>query len=199
MPYDYDLQLSLGLFGEQRLQAFRHENYTLTKASHAQEQQGGYDFIFVDRKTGEAWTLELKTDFRAYFSRNAFIETVSVDDTVRQLYIDGWAYTSEAQILLYFIPQTGQIFVIKMQKLRKLMPAFVECFPTVSTFTRAKGRFYRTHGILVPLAELARLATDMLELPIKLPQGYNSSLFDGSDRAKKNIKKKPLTALSPNR
>ena len=182
--YGFDDQFDLGCFGEDRLREFRHEHYTLTKSTLEMEKQG-IDFVFANRLTGKSWTIELKTDFKAFESRNAFIETISVDNATQHR--AGWVYTSMAQILLYFIPQSGSLYILDLARLREQMPAFARRFQTVSTSSHRYGSYYRTHGILVPLTELAKLAHSTLELPIKLPPGWQS---DKMKRSKLLIKQK---------
>lgn len=175
--YGFDDQFDLGCFGEDRLSEFRHEHYTLTKSTLEMEKHG-IDFIFANRLTGKSWTIELKTDFKAFESENAFVETISVDNATQHR--AGWVYTSEAQILLYFIPQSGSLYILDLARLREKMPEFARRFQTVSTSTRRHSTYYRTHGILVPLTELAKLAHSILELPIKLPPGYQSAKMKSS-------------------
>ncbi len=122
-------------------------------------QAAGVDFLFTDRITNQTWLVELKTDTRAYDTGNAFIETVAVDRESKL----GWAYTSTAHWLLYFIPQNRRIYRIALEVLRVELPSWEGRFPTRRIPNRGARGDYFTHGLLVPLEELYRIAQEVIE------------------------------------
>jgi hypothetical protein len=122
-------------------------------------QDVGVDFLFTDRTNNQTWKVELKTDSRAYTTGNAFIETIAVDRENKM----GWAYTSTADWLLYFIPQDRRIYRIAMEVLRAELPGWELRYPKREIPNKGAGGNYCTHGLLVPLAELYRIAQEVIE------------------------------------
>jgi multisubunit Na+/H+ antiporter MnhG subunit len=66
----------------------------------------------------------------------------------------GWAYTSQAAVLVYLITNPETIYWISMHRLRKQLPRWETAYKT----RRAQNEGYQTHGLLVPLDELERIA-----------------------------------------
>lgn len=122
-------------------------------------QSAGIDFTFIDRATNQQHFVELKTDWTAHKTGNAFIEMVSVD-TEGKL---GWTYTSTANWLLYFIPDDRRIYRISLEVLRSELPAW-QIFPTRTIPNKGRRGSYNTIGLLVPLGELYRIANEVIEL-----------------------------------
>ncbi|MBD1864285.1 MULTISPECIES: hypothetical protein [Trichocoleus] len=116
-----------------------------------QAQRQGIDRIFNARSQPElVWTVEYKADLKAEKTKRAFIETVSVD--ARQCW--GWAYTSKADTLIYYLPQKQWAFIIPFDVLRERLPQWEKSCQTGS----AQNDGYKTHGLLVPLEELSSCA-----------------------------------------
>jgi hypothetical protein len=113
-------------------------------------QQHGIDRIFVAKNHEKwRWSVEYKADKRAADTGNAFIETKSVDTQDKS----GWAYTSTAQLLMYYIPPSGVIYVVAMTDLRQKLPQWVRSYPERACLNQdpRTGRQYRTLGRIVPL------------------------------------------------
>jgi len=66
----------------------------------------------------------------------------------------GWAYTSQARFLLYYIPKPDTIYIIPMARLRVLVDAWRQRYPE----RRINNGTYHTVGTLVPLDEIERIA-----------------------------------------
>jgi hypothetical protein len=113
------------------------------------EQRTGIDRVFTDGE-GAVFKVEYKADWRAAETGNVFVETVSVD-TQR---VDGWAYTSRADWLVYAFPQERRYFLVRLGELREKLPEWLRTFPR----GKARNATYHTHGVLVPLAEFETLA-----------------------------------------
>lgn len=124
------------------------ERYSIRKAL-MKEQRTGIDRVFTDAD-GEVFGVEYKADWRATETGNVFVETVSVD-TQR---VDGWAYTSQADWLVYAFPQERRYVLVRLAELREKLPEWLRIFPR----GKARNATYHTHGVLVPLAEFASLA-----------------------------------------
>jgi hypothetical protein len=107
------------------------------------EQRHGIDRIFTRRQTGQRLAVEYKTDYKASETGNAFVETVSVDAAGKA----SWAYSSEADYLIYYVPGDGLIYVLALEILRRELPRWIEEYP----LRAAQNEGYTTHGVLVPL------------------------------------------------
>jgi hypothetical protein len=72
----------------------------------------------------------------------------------------GWAYYSQAECLVYYVPSAGRIYVIRLAVMRRLLSQWAQCYP------QALREGHLTRGILVPLVELgahAEAAIDIVE------------------------------------
>jgi len=149
MSYSFDAQKARGSSGEQFLDHWFVAEYEVRQATQ-QEQRRGIDRVFTHRQTGRCYAVEYKTDYKAAEPGNAFIETVSVDTAGKS----GWAYSSEADLLIYYIPGDGLIYVLALQALRRELPRWVQEYRPGA----AQNEGYATHGVLVPLDEFERIA-----------------------------------------
>ena len=149
MTYTFDAQKARGDFGELFLDQWFATDYDVKPATH-HEQRRGVDRTFIHRRTGQRFRVEYKTDYKAAETGNAFVETVSVDTAGKT----GWAYSSEADYLIYYIPSDGLIYVLALEALRHELPRWVREYP----LRAAQNKGYATHGLLVPLDEFERRA-----------------------------------------
>ncbi len=149
-PYSFPTQLSRGAQGEAVLDAHFGTHWDITPASPS-EQQRGIDRWFVHRAgSSTRVAVEYKTDRTAGRTQNAFIETISVDTAGKR----GWAYTSAARSMVYYVPSCEQAYVIPFKALRRALPRWTARYPQ----RRIPNEGYHTQGLLVPLAELAGTA-----------------------------------------
>lgn len=152
--YQFNQQLTAGEKGERKLDAYFTKWFKITPATPAEQRQG------IDRhfahSDGSRYTVEYKTDHTAGKTGNAFVETISVDTQNKP----GWAITSQAQILLYYIPDAGAIYVIPFPTLRQALPTWQQRYPQRAI----PNRGYHTHGILVPLREFEKIAQQILPI-----------------------------------
>jgi len=150
--YDFDQQHAQGQRGEDYLDTFfEARGHTIYPATRSQQRQG-IDRIF--RKNGKRAAVEYKTDFVAHQTGHIFVETISVDADDKA----GWAYTSQATMLVYFIPGLKTIYVTPLDRLREQLPGWCNSYPT----RPAQNEDYATHGVLVPIAEFERHASQVL-------------------------------------
>ena len=140
--YGFNEQLGIGKWGERFLDAFYHERFIIESVTMEQQRQG-LDRIYVGRETGKRFSVEYKTDFTAGRTGNAFIETTSVSATGTK----GWAFTSTAQVLLYFVPPDGTIYALDMLRIKIDAEKLIEEFPLKS----AGNKGYETEGVVVSL------------------------------------------------
>lgn len=147
--YDFDKQNRQGKKGETFLDEFFSQWYAIVPATDSEQRQG-IDRWFKPRPFGKRFPVEYKTDTTAARTHNAFVETVSVDTANKP----GWAYTSQAKFLIYYIPGDELIYVIPFAALRGQLPHWSRRYP----LRRIPNRGYHTHGLLVELVEFERCA-----------------------------------------
>jgi hypothetical protein len=156
MPvYHFDEQNLRGGKGEVFLDTFFIERgHYIQKATRGQ-QRLGIDRVFL--KDGGVVLVEYKTDLLAHRTGRVFIETISMDTSGKQ----GWVFTSHADLIVYFIPGLKLIIVVPPEKLREQVPRWEQAYPTRT----ASNEDYSTHGILIPIDELERQASQVFHLP----------------------------------
>jgi hypothetical protein len=125
------------------------EDWEITRASILL-QKVGIGFLFKSKKSGEIYSIELKTDYRAWKTQNAFIETESTENQ------KGWAYTCKADLIFYYIPQGSIIYSISPTSLRSHIFRWQRRYSVRSVPNQGQTEQYTTKGILVPLSEFER-------------------------------------------
>ncbi len=159
--HDFNDQLARGSSGESVLDAFfRARGHYIQPATRGQ-QQHGIDRVFL--KDGKVAYVEYKTDYRAHQTRHMFIETVSIDTDDKE----GWAYTSEADYIVFYVPVLKKIYVMPLEILHRVLPEWIKRYPTRS----AQNAGYATHGILVPLEVFVSHATQIFDIDAGLKSG----------------------------
>lgn len=165
MSYQFSHQHNQGKAAEEFIyRTFQTAFNVIPAPAYLQEQ--GVDFTFTDRTSHQVHKVELKTDTRANCTGNAFVETVSVARD-GQPHQPGWAYTSTADWLLYFLPDRvpPKIYRIAFEELRVELPFWLDAYPArlIPNKNRRLGD-YHTIGVLVPLAEFEQIAQEVIEL-----------------------------------
>ncbi len=149
-PYEFRSQKQVGQWGEAVLDSHLQRRYFLEVADPILQDQE-IDRIARPKAGGRAWFLEYKTDLRADETGNAFIETVGSDAGRENA---GWAAKSGADFVIYYLPYSGRIYVIPVIRLRKMLPKWRDRYPV----RQIPNNGYHTHGLLVPLSELAKIS-----------------------------------------
>ncbi|HEY8768742.1 MAG TPA: hypothetical protein VIP09_16035 [Dehalococcoidia bacterium] len=157
MTFDFRSQLSKGEAAERLLDEYFSDRYRIFPVDRA-AQRSGRDRLFFERDSGERTFVEYKTDWRAQETGNVFVETVSVDTENKA----GWAHTCTADLLFYYVPGRGYevVYVIEPALLRAELERWSHLYPTRAV----QNEGYKTHGLLVPLAEFERLAREVVSL-----------------------------------
>lgn len=157
MTYDFGDQLDKGKKAERKLDEHFSEWFDIRPATPGEDRRG-IDRWFTDRKTGRVFPVQYKTDWRATRSGNAFIETVSVDTAN----IPGWAYTCKAEWLAYYCPGTNgeQAYWVSPETIRRELARWVNRYPARTI----PNKGYNTVGVLVPLAEMERIADQVVNI-----------------------------------
>ena len=149
MSYDFKTQLNKGKSGEKILDNKFSDRFIIKEASLDEEKKKGYDRIFISKNNSETVLLiEYKTDYLAHKTGNAFIETISMDSYNRK----GWAYTSQADYLFYFVVKDLLLYIIRMNKVKELVSEWIKEYPV----RKSVNNGYNTHGVLVPLCEFEK-------------------------------------------
>lgn len=155
MPvYNFDQQHHIGGKGEGFLDGFFKERGHYVMDATRGQQRAGIDRVFL--WDGKMAYVEYKTDFLAHQTGKVFIETISVDTEDKP----GWAYSSRADYLVYFIPGQHVIYVIPLEYLRQHVDDWCQKYPVRS----AQNEDYATHGVLVPIPVFAQHATQIFNL-----------------------------------
>lgn len=156
MTYDFAAQLAIGQAAELLLdEELRKRGFTVRPATR-EEQRLGIDRWANRPPMTQTYAIEYKEDRRAHQTGNAFVEILSVD-TVGRL---GWAYTSTAHYLLYYIAVDELVYVLKMTSIRETVEMWERQYRTV----KVQNDGYCTHGVLVPLWEFEALADAIWDL-----------------------------------
>lgn len=154
MTYDFKEQLTAGEKSEKFLDGIFSKDYSVVPVG-MDEQRQGIDRIFT-RADGTTFAIEYKTDWTASRTGNAFVETVSVDTANKP----GWAYSSQARYLIYYVPGDSLIYVIEFGRLRVHLQRWVNQYPQRAI----PNKGYRTRGLLVPLAEFEKIAKQVISI-----------------------------------
>jgi len=149
LAYDFDKQLAQGHDGEERLDQFFGQWYRVDPVNR-ELQRLGIDRVFTAKRNGVVWLVEYKSDTTAARTGNAFIETVSVDIANKR----GWAYTCAAHMLIYYIPPTGDIRVLSVERLKTELLGNLNQYVTHTIPNVRGGQAYNTIGVCIPLAKL---------------------------------------------
>ena len=119
-------------------------------------QRLGVDRIFVMKSKGHRYSVEYKADRRTQETGNVYIETVSVRkaNEPTDAYKLGWALTSIAQRLIYYIEGDEVIYILDMKDVRDMLPKWESQYPKAEVVNEK----YFGEGILVPVTQLSKLA-----------------------------------------
>jgi hypothetical protein len=148
--HDFNSSFAVGRDGEEFLDKLFSIKFTIEQVDR-EDQRRGIDRYFTGKsEDAKRLAIEYKTDHRAADTGNAFIETVSVDSADKE----GWAYKSQADYLIYYLPEDGLIYSIRMSALRRCLDRWAQEYPTRA----APNKGYNTYGILVPLHEFEDIA-----------------------------------------
>lgn len=118
--YDFQKQKGVGDTGERILDAFFMSlGYQVEEVNMA-EQRKGIDRI-VKKPDGEVIKLEYKTDALTAKTGNVFIETISSTKSGSL----GWALKTQADYVVYYVPDWNKALLIDPQVLREMIPMWI--------------------------------------------------------------------------
>jgi hypothetical protein len=140
--YTFKERYAVGDKHEKFLDEFFSNWYAIRGVS-LQAQKWGIDRIFTNRVDKKTWTVEYKSDEISHRTGNIFVEIVSVDTEHKP----GWAYSSCAQLLAYYIVGESKVCMALMTNIKIKAEEWKQKYRTVEV----KNNGYNTVGILVPL------------------------------------------------
>lgn len=149
MRYSFRKQLRDGQKHERFLDDYYSTRFHIEPADREEERRG-IDRWFTDKRNGSTYAIQYKADTTAARTGNAFVETVSVDTKN----IPGWAYTCEADFIIYYVVGCGPAYVIRPVEIRKRLGSWEREFESRAI----PNQGYNTVGLLVPLDEFERIA-----------------------------------------
>ena len=150
MPYEFETQLSIGQQYEAELDAYFSNFFTVLDVPLA-VQKLGIDRVHVrNRHPKRRTTVEYKTDIKAGDTGFFFIEILSNSKTGAA----GWAWTSTAQEIVFYVPKFKRAGVVSTLSLRAKIYEWQEKYRTV----QCQNADYYSKGVLVPWQEIGDLA-----------------------------------------
>jgi hypothetical protein len=172
--YTFDDRKTIGSLGESLVTQYLLQMGNQVDRATLEQDKQGVDLICLNPTLGRTYSVQVKTDAKAYRSGSAVIETVSNSVTGAS----GWVYTCTADFLFYVIPETrlceggeleilerGMAIVLRPQTLRDYLPSWLDRYPAVESSSRSEsGRTYKTQGIFVPTKKLIEIATKLVTL-----------------------------------
>jgi len=155
MIYNFGAQLVKGEAAERELDTHFSEWFAIRRATRA-EQRSGIDRVFTRKRDGKITRVEYKADWKASQTGNAFVEIISVDTTNKL----GWALSSNADRLAYYLPTDSLVYWFAMAGFKSLVDGWRRDYDQRAALNEG----YKTIGILVPLHELEEHADNVLNI-----------------------------------
>lgn len=157
--YSFEEQLAKGKEWEKKLsisiQKTMGEGYKVVYLpDHAEFYPEGFDMAVYCKTTETTMLLEVKTDFQAHKTGNAFLETISVCRGGK-MEKAGWMETSKADAVVYIIPELKRGVFIKMDDLRDILKDAPIPYP----FKECRNNTYSSYGFLVPIKKLMEVGS----------------------------------------
>lgn len=152
IEYTFREQIDKGKQAEARLDEWFSTWYEIKQIPLEVERVEHFDRIFI--RDGQEMRVEYKTDFQAHQTGNAFIETYSNIETNKP----GWIYSSQADILVYFIPEAKSILIVRMMLIRMCIRHYLKVYrKRKCKNVNPNGSNYHSEGVLVPIRNLIPL------------------------------------------
>lgn len=146
--YDMKDQLEASRLRDAEIDKHFADKWHVSKELPRTHERLGYDRVWVHRESGRRWTVEYKHDTWTHKTGNVFIETESVEGEKK-----GWAYTSCARVLVYYVVYGEYAFVVRMDEIERRLDVWEKLYEskTTTTYDKKSGETYNTVGICVPV------------------------------------------------
>jgi hypothetical protein len=142
--YNFAAQLADGQAGETFLDGFFAELGYVVEPVSEELQLRGIDRLMTG-SNGPVY-VEYKTDY--HNTGRAFVETQSTEKRL------GWAFTSQAEILVYFLPVLAVVYVMRLTAMRNHLNHWLKAYPSADV----PNEGWVTRGVIVPLTEFDAIA-----------------------------------------
>jgi hypothetical protein len=152
--HGFSAKLNEGQLYEEMLDRLFVDDWVIRLANREEEARG-IDRWFTHPESGEQYSVQYKSDSRAWETGNAFVELMSVDEKG----IQGWAYSCEADLLEYYVPQRLRIYELLTASLFGWVESWRERLERGDqrfAIRNAQNLNYKTQGLLVPFCEFER-------------------------------------------
>ena len=146
---------NIGDAGEAALDLFFSNKFTIEEVNMTQ-QKLGWDRIFTHKEDFTRASVEYKTDTQSHKTGNIFIEVWSNKEVDKR----GWAYTTTAQWLYYYVLGTNEVFVVDVAKMKLYLNNWEKQFIKKS----AKNPNYSSEGMLVPIEIFKSVAYEVINV-----------------------------------
>jgi hypothetical protein len=144
--YQFNGQAKQGKAAEQTIDTYLGQWFHVYPVG-PQEQRHGIDRRLVGLKNGQKLSMEYKVDRTAGSSGNAFIEVGLPGNKA------GWARTSEADFLAYYVPGRSTLYLVRMSVVRGKLGEWAGYGSA-----RATSSGGQSVGLLVPLNVLGSVS-----------------------------------------
>lgn len=152
--YDFSTQLNIGEGYEKTLDTYFSRFFRISIVP-LQIQKLGVDRIFIYKgKPKRRFTVEYKADIKAAETHRIFVEIESNSTTGKP----GWAYSSVAQQLVYYIPPWNRAAIVSMLTLREAVIEWERKYEK----KLCRNSTYHSTGIVVPVQELKAIASRVI-------------------------------------
>lgn len=155
MQHSFQQSKKVGDAGEAALDRCFSKKFDIEDVDLTQ-QKLGWDRVFVHKERGTRASVEYKTDTQSHKTGNAFIEIWSNKESGKR----GWAYTTTAQWLYYYVLGTQEVLIIDVAKFK----LYLENWQIQFKVKTARNPNYTSEGMLVPLEVLKSVAYEVLDV-----------------------------------
>lgn len=145
----------IGDAGEARLDQFFKDKFQIEDVDMSQ-QKLGWDRVFTHLESGARASVEYKTDTQSHKTGNIFIEIWSNKEASKR----GWAYTTTAQWLYYYVLGDGEVYIVDVVKLKLYLKNWEKQF----IIKGAKNPNYSSEGMLVPVEIFKSICYEVIKL-----------------------------------
>lgn len=142
MVHNFKDSKKVGDMGEQLLDNYFSDKFIIEDVNMDQ-QRLGWDRVFTHKDSGTRASVEYKTDTRATDTGNIFMEVWSNKEAGKK----GWAYTSTAQWLYYFMTGSMSVFIVDVPHLK----LYLKVWEKQLKIKQARNKTYTSEGMLVPI------------------------------------------------
>lgn len=146
----FEDRLKMGQYAEQVLDIHFADKGIQVYPVTEEMERDGIDRIFADKASSVY--VEYKADFRAHETGNIFLEHEKNENGHGK---PGWARTSRADLLVYYLPPIGQAYIFDMKVVQK------NYYTIIANLRKARvlsNPGYTASGYLLPIESALRTA-----------------------------------------